>query len=254
MTVGNVLAETLNLYRRLFFRTVVAAAVIFALLDLIEAIVQTRLAGNRSTLVPLFVLSTALTFVGTAFVQGALAEAVRDVHEGRGPAAVGELYDRTRSRVGTLAAAAFLAGLGVGAAALLFLIPGLLLWTRWSLVVPVIVLERSPLRGSFRRSAELVRGNGWRVFGVLVVVYLLGAVVGLVAWKIVSPLPGFWSAWIGGVLSSSIAAPLTAHALAVMYYKLTEPQRPVIADSPPRWQSIWDAERDATADDPAGHT
>jgi hypothetical protein len=190
------------------------------------------------------VLSTALSFIGTSFVQGALAEAVKDVHEGRDPASVGELYERTRPRLGTLVGAAILAGIGIGLASLLLLVPGLVLWTRWSLVVPVIVLEGHPLRGAFRRSSELVRGNGWRVFSVLLVMFLLSAIVGAVVAKVVSPLPSFWAVWIGGVVASSIVTPLTAHALAVMYYRLTEPEHPVIPEPGKTWSSIWDAERE----------
>src|SRR5439155_4639352 len=42
-------------------------------------------------------------------------------------------------------------------------------WTRWSLVVPVTVLEGGGLRTSLRRSRWLTGGHRWRIF----VIYLL---------------------------------------------------------------------------------
>jgi hypothetical protein len=48
-------------------------------------------------------------------------------------------------------------------------------------VAPVTVLERPGVWGAFGRSRELVSGNGWNVFGVIVLVFLVIAVVSLAA-------------------------------------------------------------------------
>ena len=42
----------------------------------------------------------------------------------------------------------------------------------------MVVLERPPGLRALRRSRELVRGNGWQVFGVILVLVVLVAVVG----------------------------------------------------------------------------
>jgi hypothetical protein len=40
--------------------------------------------------------------------------------------------------------------------------------------------------------------------------------------------------------------PFGAHVLTVLYYKLTEPERPVLADTRTRsdWHSIWHEDKD----------
>ncbi|GAA4924485.1 hypothetical protein GCM10023237_52330 [Streptomyces coeruleoprunus] len=63
------------------------------------------------------------------------------------------------------------------------------LWVRISLVPAVVVLEAQGLVGALRRSALLVRGSWWRIFGIL----LLGAVLAAVA-SAVLQLPFSWAA------------------------------------------------------------
>jgi hypothetical protein len=156
---------------------------------------------------------------------------VRDIHEGRRPSSFEHLYDTTRGHLWPIAAGGILTGLAVGVGVLLLVVPGLVILTRWSLLVPVIVIEGRPLREAFEHSARLVRGHGWTVFGVIVSTVLVSLVVGAIAQAIFSPLPTFLTIWIGGFVAASIATPFVAHAYTVMYYRLTEPGRPVI---PPR--------------------
>lgn len=47
------------------------------------------------------------------------------------------------------------------------------LWIRYSLAAPALMLEKQGIRASLSRSARLVRGNWWRIFGVT----FLGGVV-----------------------------------------------------------------------------
>ncbi len=52
---------------------------------------------------------------------------------------------------------------------------GLVLYVYLSMTAVIIVVERASLPDSFRRSFELVKGNFWRVFGYLVLVWFLMA-------------------------------------------------------------------------------
>ena len=58
-------------------------------------------------------------------------------------------------------------------ASLLLIIPGLILLTIWAVFAPAIVIERIRVIDAFGRSRELVRGNGWPVFGVIIVAFLI---------------------------------------------------------------------------------
>jgi len=55
----------------------------------------------------------------------------------------------------------------------LLILPGLFLLTIWCLIVPVIVLEGAGVGASFSRSRQLVRGFEGKVFGTLVLVFLV---------------------------------------------------------------------------------
>ena len=60
---------------------------------------------------------------------------------------------------------------------ILIIVPGLILITIWSVAAPVVVLENPGVFAALRRSRELVRGNGWQVFGVILVLYIVVGVV-----------------------------------------------------------------------------
>jgi len=104
---SEVLGEAWDIYRRLWRRSVVVAGLVFAVVSLGSA-----LAGSSRSLSPLLV-SLVLSLLGSLLVQGALVEVVRDLHEGRAPARLGEYYSRTRAVLGTLVGVSFLAAIGI---------------------------------------------------------------------------------------------------------------------------------------------
>ena len=121
---------------------------------------------------------------------------------------------------------------------------------RWTLAAPVVMLEGLGPRAAMRRSRELVRGHGKDVFRVIANVWIR---VGLAWFAFGEALnwltSGTIALWLGGAIAAAIATPYAAHALSVVYYRLTDPDRPVIAEKTPGWQSIWhehDASRDGT--------
>lgn len=75
-----------------------------------------------------------------------------------------------------LFAIALLAGLAIFLGFMLLIVPGLMLWVAWSVVVPAYVAEQIPIMQTFGRSADLTRGNRWRIFA-LFLVYLVAAIV-----------------------------------------------------------------------------
>jgi hypothetical protein len=105
---------------------------------------------------------------------------VRDVQDGRRDSSVGQLIEATWPVVLPLIGAGILAGIGIAIGFLLLFVPGLILLTIWAVISPVIVVERSGVIDAFKRSQELVRGNGWQVFGVIFVVFLITAVASVV--------------------------------------------------------------------------
>lgn len=72
-----------------------------------------------------------------------------------------------------LFAARFIANVFIICGLILFIIPGIILAIRYSLIDPVVVMEDSPAPDSRNRSAALVRGRGLRIFQAAVIGRLL---------------------------------------------------------------------------------
>ncbi len=240
MKIGEVFADAWRIYKRLIRRSIVVAGLIFAVVGLADA-----LAARSDTQLTRLV-AVGLGLVGGLLVQGALVEVVRDLHEGREVRSIGAVYESTRGRLGTLLGASLLYGIGVVIGLFLLLIPGLIAAARWSLIVPLVMIERLGWREAFARSSALVKGQTGRVLVVNLLSNVLSAVASVALATLFIFFPTFFANWIGGAIAGAIVVPFGAHVLTVLYYKLTEPERPVLADMGPRsdWQSIWHEERD----------
>ena len=222
MSIGGVLAEGLSIYRRLWRRSIVVAGLISVVVALADALAAS--AGTRATQL----VSLALGLIGGLLVQGALVAVVRDLHESRPLESVPVYYERTRGRLGTLIGSAIAYGVGVVIGFVLLIVPGLIAIARWSLIVPLIVIEHQGWREAFARSSELVRGRTGRVLVLIVVANVLGAVAQLAVRSLFTALPDFWEFWIGGTIAGALIVPFEAHVLTALYYRLTEPDRPVL--------------------------
>jgi hypothetical protein len=153
---------------------------------------------------------------------------VRDLHEGSPAASARELYDRTRGRRGTLLGVSFRYAIGVLIGLVLLVVPGLILLARWALIVPLVMIERLGWAEAFNRSSTLVRGHTGRVLLIILVsdVITIALSFGIVAAFL--SLPRFAGTLLGSTIAGAVTVPFQAHVLTVLYYRLTEPDRPVL--------------------------
>jgi hypothetical protein len=245
LEISAVLRDTLHLYRSLFVRAFLTGFVVFSVLGAVELVLN--LTDDQAAAAIAGALTLALTSVGTTFVQGALVEAVDAEHRGTPAPQIGDLYRSSWSRLSALVGVSLLTGIGVGLGTLLLIVPGIILAVRWTLAAPVVMLEGLGPRAAMKRSRELVRGHGKDVFVVLLNVWLRAGLAWFAFSLALNLLTsGALALWLGGALAAAIVTPYAAHALSVVYYRLTDPDRPVIADKKqPGWQSVW-REQDAT--------
>ena len=160
------------------------------------------------------------------FVQGALIEIVRNVHEGRAVKPFGALYEKARERFRPLFWASVFYSFGVFFGLLLLVVPGLLAAARWSLMAPFVVLQDEDPGDALDKSRATVMGRTGQVMWIVVATFLL--VAGTSA-PVFYFLPGGAAAPIlFSFVWSSLTAPFEAHVLSVVYYRLTDPERPVI--------------------------
>ena len=129
-----------------------------------------------------------------------------------------------------------MSAVAIGFACLLLIVPGVMLGTAWAVAGPALVAERVGVFGAFGRSLELTRYNRWRIFGLLViwfvVLLIIQAVVGalnlasLAAGGVLSP-----ARIIGVLLMSVVTTILTYAGVGVLYADLRELKEGVAGES-----------------------
>jgi len=225
LSVGDTLSEVFDIYRD---QAGVLLPVAFWLF-LVVAIVNGLTEGNFS----LFWLGIVVSLTVGTLYQGMVVELVRDVQDGRRDSSVGDLMRSVLPVLGALVGAGVLAGLGVGAGFILLIVPGLILLTMWAVIAPVIVVERRGVFDAFGRSRHLVKGQGWPVFGTVVVAYLIGFLAEIVFLLIASSIAdGAIVRIVFSALASTLAAPIAALVAAVLYYRLVGLQPPPAVEPP----------------------
>ena len=215
--IGQVIGRAIAAYRAQAGLILPAALMLFVPLAVLEAL----LGGEDS--VGLTVVFLAVSLVASFWFQGMVVEAVRDIQDGRRDTTFGELVRAPVPVLGSLIAAGLVAGVGVLVGLLLFIVPGLVLLTWWAVVVPVIVVERPGLGAAFARSRELVRGHGWQVFALLVVVLVMlvvtGTVIGAIAYVISDTSVG---SAVGSLISNVLVVPFFSITVATLYFALRD--------------------------------
>jgi hypothetical protein len=205
---GAVVSRILEIYRDQIVVLIGTASVLFAL-DFV-AILLLRGAS---------IAVTILVLVLSILYQGMVVKLVQDVEDGRRDHSVGELLRSVEPVLLPLIGVSLLFALGVAVGFILFIIPGLFLLVMWSVVAPVTVLERPGVFAAFARSRELVHGNGWSVFGVIMLVYVVVIVIGFAAGIASASLGSLGGALVQWAVSSAIA-PVSALAASVLYFAL----------------------------------
>ena len=215
LDVGQILSRTFAMYRDQFALLIGAALILFVPVGLINGWFYSE-GGFLLSL-----LAGALSIVATFWYQGMVVEAARDILDGRRDQTIGGLFSSASPVLAALIGAGILAGIGIAIGFVLLIVPGLFLLTIWSVLVPVIVLERTGVFDSFGRSRELVRGNGWQVFGVLVVLFLIILVIRLVLSVIIGALlDSFVGFALADMIVNLLTVPLSALAASNIYFEL----------------------------------
>jgi hypothetical protein len=240
-----VLTEAGALYRRYVAHFLLIAFSVYLVTAIIVGLLA--LAGRGG-----MVLGAIVGFIASFVVQTALIKAVQDVRDGRVDLDLGQTVRAALPYLWPVIGASILAGIGVTIGFILLIVPGFILLTFWSLIVPFIVVGGSPALASFGNSWRTVRGYAWRVFGTYVLVFLILIAFGIVLGLILGALPVFWRNLLNNLVSGTLVSPFLALVATLIYYRLTaahagqpytatipaggtveEPPYPTIPDSTP---------------------
>ena len=136
---------------------------------------------------------------------------------------VGELLEAAPFVPRVLVAALVSVSLASVATALL-VVPGVWLFTRWSLSTPVICREDLGSLPSLRRSSALVRGRFWFVLGTATLAFFSEEAIIHAGALATGSITGShtWGEWIGGSIVAALAIPLAALATSVTYWRVAK--------------------------------
>jgi hypothetical protein len=228
LDVSDVFDRTFKVYTQQATLLIPAAVLVFLPVAVVNGVLR---GGKEGALVAL--LSLIVSLVATFWFEGMVVQAVKDIQDGRRDYSIGGLFESAAPFVAALIGAGLLAGLGILVGLILLIVPGLYLLTIWALIAPVIVLERSGVMDSFGRSRALVRGNGWQVFGVIVLVFILNGIAAIVLGSIFNGIASNGVGYgISTLVSNALIAPISGIVTAVMYFELATAAAPPPAGEP----------------------
>jgi hypothetical protein len=213
LDIGGVIGRVWRIYVDQAAVLMPAAAVVFV----VSGILSSVLAASGSVLGAL--LGLVVSLLARTLFTGMVVELVADVQDGRLDSSPGQLLRAATPFIGPLILVGLVAGFAIVIGLFLILVPGLILITIWSVFAPVIVLEQPPGLGALARSRELVSGNGWRVFGVILVLFV-GVFLVAGAIELAAASAGGGAGIAASVIIGVLTAPLTALASAVLYFDL----------------------------------
>ncbi|MBV9606164.1 MAG: hypothetical protein JO027_13700 [Solirubrobacterales bacterium] len=205
---GAVVSRIWEIYRDQFPLLLGTALVLFG----IQFVVYLLIPGSGVAL-------TILFWALGVLYQGMVVKLVQDIQDGRRDHSIADLIRSVEPVFWPLAAVSILFGLALAVGFLLLIIPGLILMVIWAVVAPVTVLERPGPFAAFGRSRELVRGNGWNVFAVIVLLFLAVAVISVAAGLLAVSLGSVGRALVQWAVNAALA-PLTALSASVLYFTL----------------------------------
>jgi hypothetical protein len=209
---GSIVERIWEIYRDQFSTLVGTATILYALQFVIYLVLSSA-AG--------VVLSLLFLALGVLY-QGMVVKLVQDIQDGRRDHSVRALMASVTPVFWPLLGVGILFGIGVAIGFVLLIIPGLYLLVIWSVVAPVTVLERPGVFAAFGRSRALVRGNGWSVFGVILIVFVAVVVVSIAAGLAASGLGSVGRALVQWAVNAAVA-PVSALSASVLYFALRSP-------------------------------
>ena len=213
--LSGVLSEAWSLYKRHASHFLLISFSIYLVIAIVTALLSLALGSFGA------VVGGLLSLFGTFLLQAALVKAVQDARDGRIDLDLRATLNAALPFVGAVAIAGILASIAIGIGFVLIIVPGLILLTFLSLIVPSIVVGGASAFESFGRSWRTVRGYAWQVFGTYVLVFVILIVAEIVLGLILFALPHAARSFISDVVVGTLVAPWLAAVVTLVYDRLT---------------------------------
>lgn len=237
LSVGDILDETIVIYRRQFVAYITLTGVVIVPVALLTLLMLGMLSlvsgslesgrvssqagaimgiGTAAVAIPVSLLSAA----GRLLAGVVAVKVTADVILGH-PVDVWGSYRLALRRSLPLFVAGLLVAMVVGAAGLCFPV-AIYFAMSWGLIVPVIVLENQGGVEAMRRSWALMGGRRWQLLICSIVIGLLVSTLAGVPLALFAVIAGVWVAVSPGSLLTSSGAPFALQAGQVVFQTLGE--------------------------------
>jgi hypothetical protein len=218
LSVGDILDETLVIYKRQFVAFITLTGVVVvptALLTLVMLGLLSLVSGSLDSgavtpeagimlgvgAVAFTLPVTLVTLIGRLLAGVVAVKVSADILLGR-PVDIWESYRLAIKRLGPLTLAGLLVSIVTGAAGLCFPV-AIFFALSWGLIIPVIVLENPGGVEAMRRSWNLMRGRRWQLLVCTMVIGVIASILVGIPVALFAMVAGVWMA----VSASSLTTP-----------------------------------------------
>jgi hypothetical protein len=146
--------------------------------------------------------------------------AVQEIRDGGRPQ-LASVASKAVTVLPVVVAAVIISWLGIVVGFIALIVPGILLSLRWSVVAQAAALEGGSWTDALRRSADLTRKNYWHIIGLLFLVGILGAALGLGVEAAFHHPSTNVASFVAGTALQTVVRSFTALATALLYFDLT---------------------------------
>jgi hypothetical protein len=220
--VGSVLNRTLSVLSRnflTFFIVTTIAGLPTVLLSHSGMFMDGKTVQNPGQVFGMLLLSLFLGIVLYTFSQAIVLYGAFQDMRGRSVSLVESLQVGLRRFfpiIGVAIAVSFVVMLGF----ILFIVPGLILLTMWFVATPACVVEQLGPFKSMGRSAALTGGHRWKIFGLMLLLFVINGVGSGMIGGILAVVGGPTLVLIGSLIWSGIWGACYAVAAVVTYHDL----------------------------------
>ena len=187
LDIGRVITQTFGVIGRnflvFFVLSLLLSGIPTAIIGYVQGQLVSQVAANptfAAALIVPTVFGVIAAIITMSILQAALIHgAVQDLNGSRPQ--IGECLATGLRRFLPLFVVSLLFSLAMFGGTLLLIVPGIMIACAWCVAVPALVADGTTIGGAFGRSAELTRGNRWRIFGLFLVILLILLVIGMIA-------------------------------------------------------------------------
>lgn len=193
-------------------------------------IVWSQFRSYISTLLALAIMLGIISWIVGTIAYGVCVKCASDLIE-KGKASLGVSFNFTVTKLLSLLVAALITGILIGLGFLALIVPGIILYIMFYLVVPTIIIEDIGAFDSLSRSRRLVSNRWLKTFVLFLIVGLITGLVAFIGNLIGTPL-GIYRWFLSSIIAAFVQ-PILPISLTVYYYSMLAKGEQMILPPPP---------------------